>query len=74
MYDQPYWAQRIHHLDIGIAHAPGTPTTDSLTNALERTLQPDVAACARSIATAVRSDGARAAAQRLIAAATQGSF
>jgi len=66
MYDQPYWAQRIHHLGIGTAHAPGTPTTDSLTLALERTLQPDVAARAQSIATAVRSDGARTAAQRLI--------
>src|SRR5678810_753538 len=22
-YDQPYWAQRIHHLGIGTAHAPG---------------------------------------------------
>ncbi|HKI02144.1 MAG TPA: glycosyltransferase [Thermoanaerobaculia bacterium] len=68
MYDQHYWAQRIHHLGIGTAHAPGTPTADSLTSALERTLQPDVAARAQSIATAVRSDGARAAAQRLITA------
>lgn len=63
MYDQPYWAQRIHHLGIGTAHAPGTPATGSLTNALERTLHPDVAARARSIATAVRRDGAQVAAQ-----------
>jgi vancomycin aglycone glucosyltransferase len=69
MYDQPYWAQRIHHLGIGTAHAPGTPTPDSLTNALERTLQPDVATRARSIATAVRGDGAQVAAQRLVTAA-----
>jgi vancomycin aglycone glucosyltransferase len=69
MYDQPYWAQRIHHLGIGTAHAPGTPTPDSLTNALERTLHPEVAARARSIATAVRGDGARVAAQRLMTAA-----
>ncbi len=73
MYDQPYWAQRIHHLGIGTAHAPGTPTTDSLTSALERTLLPDVAARAQSIAGAVRSDGARTAARRLIAAFPQGS-
>jgi vancomycin aglycone glucosyltransferase len=66
MYDQPYWAQRVHHLGIGTAHAPGTPTTDSLTNALERTLHPDVTARARSIATAVRRDGAQLAAQRLV--------
>ena len=44
IYDQHYWAQRIHHLGIGTAHAPGAPTTDSLTSALEHTLQPDVAA------------------------------
>ena len=67
-YDQHYWAQRVHHLGIGIGHAGGTPTTDSLTSALERTLQLDVAARAQSFATAMRSDGARAAARRLIAA------
>ena len=66
MYDQHYWAQRIHHLGIGTAHAAGTPTTDSLTGALKQTLQPDLAARARSIASAVRRDGAHAAAQRLI--------
>jgi vancomycin aglycone glucosyltransferase len=68
MYDQHYWAQRIGHLGIGTAHAPGTPTIDSLTGALELTLQTDVAARARSVATAVRRDGVQAAAQRLIGA------
>jgi vancomycin aglycone glucosyltransferase len=67
-YDQHYFAQRIHHLGIGAAHAPTPPTTDSLASVLEPTLQPDVAARARSIATAVRIDGARAAAERLMAA------
>jgi len=61
-------AQRIHHLGIGTAHAPGTPSADSLTSALEHTFQPDVAARARSVAAAVRSDGAKAAAQGLTAA------
>jgi vancomycin aglycone glucosyltransferase len=70
IYDQHYWAHRIHHLGIGTAHAPGTPTTDSLTAALEHTLQPEVAARAQSIATAVRRDGAQAAAQRMIGADT----
>jgi vancomycin aglycone glucosyltransferase len=74
MYDQHYWAQRIHHLGIGTAHAPATPTTDSLTSALERTLEPEVAARAQAVATAVRSDGAQAAARRLTTAATQRSF
>ena len=71
MFDQHYWAQRIHHLGIGTAHAAGTPTTDSLTSALKHTLQPEVAARAQSVATAVRSDGAQAAAQRLITAVSQ---
>jgi vancomycin aglycone glucosyltransferase len=66
IYDQHYWAGRIHHLGIGAAHAAGPPTTESLTIALERTLQPDIAARARSIATAVRRDGAQTAAQRVM--------
>jgi len=66
MYDQHYWAQRIHQLGIGIAHAPGAPTADSLMSALKHSLQPDVTARAQSIAMAVRSDGAQAAAQRLL--------
>lgn len=67
-YDQHYFAERVQRLGIGIAHAGVTPTTDSLTSALERTLQLDVAGRAQSIATAVQSDGARMAASRLIAA------
>lgn len=65
-YDQHYWAGRVHQLGIGTAHAPGAPTADSLTEALARTLHPDVADRARSIATAVRADGARVAAERLV--------
>ena len=53
-YDQHYWAGRIHQLGIGTAHAPGAPTAESLTEALARTLHPDVA------------DGARVAAERLV--------
>jgi vancomycin aglycone glucosyltransferase len=72
-YDQHYWAGRVHHLGIGTAHASGTPTADSLTTALERTLAPDVAARARSLATAVRDDGARVAARRLTSIASRRS-
>ena len=68
-YDQHYWAQRVHDLGIGTAHAPGAPTADSLTSALRRTLGPDVAARARAVAGAVRADGAHVAAERLIAGA-----
>ena len=65
-YDQHYWARRVPDLGIGAAHAPGAPTTDSLTSALDRTLRADVAARAKSIAAAVRGDGARVAAERLM--------
>jgi vancomycin aglycone glucosyltransferase len=65
-YDQHYWAQRVNDLGIGTAHAPGTPTTESLASALERTLLPDVAVRARSIAAAMRGDGAYLAARRLV--------
>ncbi len=68
VYDQHYWAQRVHDLGIGTAHPSDAPTTDSLTSALEHTLQGDVASRARSIAAAVRSDGARTAARRLMTA------
>jgi vancomycin aglycone glucosyltransferase len=74
MYDQHYWAQRVQQLGIGTAHAPGLPTTDSLTSALEHALQPEVAAHAESIGAAVRSDGARTAARRLMATDQRGSF
>jgi vancomycin aglycone glucosyltransferase len=66
MYDQYYWAGRIQHLGIGSEHAPNAPTIGSLTSALERTLQPDVAVRAQSIAATVRRDGAQIAAQRLM--------
>jgi vancomycin aglycone glucosyltransferase len=69
MYDQPYWAERVQQLAIGTAHARGTPTTDSLTSALENALQTDVATRARSVAGAVRRDGAQVAARRLISGA-----
>jgi len=64
-YDQHYWARRVNDLGIGTAHGGSTPTTDSLTEVLEHTLRPDVAVRARSVAAAVRSDGARVAARQL---------
>src|SRR6202011_281642 len=66
-YDQFYWAQRIARLGLGGAPPPVVPTSDSLAAALSHVLRPDVAARARVIAGAVRTDGARAAAQRLMA-------
>jgi vancomycin aglycone glucosyltransferase len=70
-YDQHYWAQRVHQLGIGFAHAPGAPNLASLTSALKQTLQPDVTARARSIAAGIRRDGAQVAARRLIAILSQ---
>jgi vancomycin aglycone glucosyltransferase len=67
MYDQHYWARRVHHLGVGAAHASGAPTADSLTSVLGHALRADVAARARAVATAVRGDGARVAARRLLA-------
>jgi vancomycin aglycone glucosyltransferase len=68
-YDQHYWAHRVHTLGIGTAHAAGAPTRDSLVNALAQSLQPEVAARARALAGAVRQDGTRVAAERLVALA-----
>jgi vancomycin aglycone glucosyltransferase len=67
MYDQHYFAGRVNELDVGTAHAAGAATTESLTSALERTLQAGVAARARSLADAMRRDGAMVAARQLIA-------
>lgn len=72
IYDQHYWAQRVHHLGIGTA--PGAPTADSLTEALSHTLQPDVALRARSVAASVRTDGAEVAARRLIDGVSQNAL
>jgi vancomycin aglycone glucosyltransferase len=66
IWDQHYWAKRVQQLGIGVAHAPGAPTADSLTEALRRTLHPDVAKRARSVAATVRKDGAEVAVRRLI--------
>jgi vancomycin aglycone glucosyltransferase len=67
MYDQHYWARRIGELGIGAAHAPGMPTAESLTTALDEALRPAVASRARAMAAAVRTDGAHGAAARVIA-------
>jgi vancomycin aglycone glucosyltransferase len=64
-YDQHYFAQRVHDLRIGTAHAPGAPTTDSLARALARSLERDMATRAEGVATAMRGDGAQIAARQL---------
>jgi vancomycin aglycone glucosyltransferase len=64
-YDQHYWARQVRRLGIGTAHAPGTPTPESLTGALEQILTRNVAARAGSVAKAVRRDGVQIAVQQL---------
>jgi vancomycin aglycone glucosyltransferase len=65
-YDQHYFAGRIQRLGVGTAHAPVVPTEESLTAALARALDPAVAARARALAPSIRTDGAHAAAERLV--------
>jgi vancomycin aglycone glucosyltransferase len=65
-YDQPYWARRVQQLGVGTAHEGATPSAESLTAALERVLQPDVAARARAVAAEIRGDGARIAARAVL--------
>ncbi|MDT7691341.1 MAG: vancomycin aglycone glucosyltransferase [Pseudonocardiales bacterium] len=72
-YDQHYFARRVRELGIGTAHPPAVPTTDSLTAPLSRSLQPEVAARAKPVADAVRTDGAQVAARRLMTAASPSS-
>lgn len=66
MYDQHYFARRVKELGIGAAHAPGAPSAESLTAALERALRPDIATRAAEVANRVSRDGARAAALRVV--------
>ena len=65
-YDQHYFAQRVHTLGIGIAHAAGAPTRDSLASALAQSLRPDVVARARAVASTMCRNGTRVAAERLV--------
>jgi vancomycin aglycone glucosyltransferase len=65
LYDQHYFAERIDQLGAGVAHASATPTVDSLVAALRRVLQSEAAGRAKSLATAVRRDGAAIAAKHV---------
>jgi vancomycin aglycone glucosyltransferase len=71
-YDQHYWANRVNELGIGTAHASARLSAHSLTSTLERSLQPEVARRARSVATTVRGDGAEVAARHLVAGVANG--
>ena len=64
--DQPYWAQRVSALGIGAAHHGSAATTASLAEALQTALSPETRARARAVASVIRTDGADAAAERLM--------
>ena len=66
IYDQRYFARRVEELGIGVAHAVGTPTSQSLAAALERVLRPSVCATAATVASQVRLDGVDVAADALL--------
>jgi vancomycin aglycone glucosyltransferase len=64
--DQPYWAGRVAQLGIGVGHDGPTPTTESLSAALQAALSPETRARATAIAGAIRTDGAMVAAKLLL--------
>ncbi|MET7493921.1 glycosyltransferase [Streptomyces sp900116325] len=64
--DQPYWAGRVADLGIGAAHDGPTPTAESLSAALKTALSPETRARARTVAGAIRTDGATVAAKLLL--------
>ncbi|BBY45536.1 glycosyl transferase [Mycolicibacterium celeriflavum] len=64
--DQPYWAQRVRVLGIGVAHDGPAPTRDTMTAALRTALSPQARARATAVAHQVRTDGATVAAKRLL--------
>ncbi|MBB2914500.1 vancomycin aglycone glucosyltransferase [Streptosporangium becharense] len=72
MGDQPYWAGRVAELGIGAAHDGPTPSTESLSAALETALAPETRARAKAVAGTIRTDGAAVAAKLLLEAISRG--
>jgi vancomycin aglycone glucosyltransferase len=68
--DQPYWAEKVAGLGIGVAHDGAAPTFESLSAALEKALSQETRTRAAAVAKSIRHDGAVVAANRLLAATT----
>jgi len=64
--DQPYWARRVADLGVGAAHDGPTPTTESLSAALQTARAPETRARAAAVASMIRTDGASVAARLLL--------
>lgn len=71
--DQPYWAERVATLGIGVAHPGPTPTFETLSAALDTALAPETQARARHVAGMMPGDGAAVAARFLLATLLQAS-
>lgn len=69
MADQPYWADRVAELGIGVAHDGPSPTAESLSTALKTALAPETRARAVTVASSIRTDGASVVAKLLLGAA-----
>ena len=66
MYDQFYFAHRVHQLGIGVRETTRDRlTTDSLVRSLQRCLLPETVARASAVASRMTADGTRVAAQHV---------
>ena len=65
--DQPYWADRVAELGIGVAHDGPIPTVGSLSTGLGTALSPETRDRAAAIAGTVKPGGAMVAAAMLVA-------
>jgi vancomycin aglycone glucosyltransferase len=66
--DQFYWGRQVRRLGLGAVLPPGGLAVESLAQALTAALDPSVAARAKAVAPEISSNGAAAAARRLIEA------
>ncbi|THV41684.1 glycosyltransferase [Glycomyces buryatensis] len=66
MADQPYWAERVTDLGIGVAHDGPIPTVESLSAALRTALDSRTVERAGEVAADLRTDGAAVAARLLV--------
>jgi vancomycin aglycone glucosyltransferase len=64
--DQPRWAARVAELGAGFAHLDRDPTLESLTEALNTTLDPETLSRAQALAPTIDTDGATHATKLLL--------
>jgi UDP:flavonoid glycosyltransferase YjiC (YdhE family) len=69
--DQPYFAERVAELGVGVAHDGPTPTFESLSAALVTALGPDIRARAAAVAGTIRTDGTTVAAELVLDAVSR---